>query len=807
MRAWWVLGASLAACNSPVKPAATAASSSPASAAAPLPGVVAKSASAERTAVSAARADIEADLGFEAPALGHWTARPAETVAVDTTIVHGGHGAIRIERSASAAAAFSAISDHTHIDFSGSTVELRGFVRTKDVRGGAGLWLREDNDGTDVEFVNSLDPGVHGTAEWTEVSIQLPLVPTASTLVWGVLLDGEGTAWADDLQLLVDGKPIWNAPYVARAVTALDRDHEFDHGSGISIARLTPLQIENLALLGKVWGFLKYRHPKVTSGQLSWDYELLRVVPAILAATDHAAAEAALVHWIDGLGTVTRCAPCATLDESDLALAPDLAWLDDRSEVGAALSARLHAIDANRLPDQQFFTAMEPGIGNPTLLHEPAYGDIKLPDPGFQLLALFRLWNVVEYWAPDRMLADGWRGALPELIPRVMLAPTRKDYVLAMMAAIAKLHDTHANLWSSLDVRPPEGACELPIAVRFVGARPVVATADPGRTLSAGDVITGIDGARVEDLLATWTPYYADSNEAARLRDIAESMTRGPCGDVALAIDRGGKPVRVTAKRVAPGPREMKTHDLAGPAFRLLSPDIAYLKLSAVKQGDIAGDVERAAHTKGWIIDIRNYPSAFVVFELGTLLVDAPATFARFTSGDLSNPGAFHWTDAMTLEPATPHYGGKIVVLVDEVTQSQAEYTAMALRAAPRTVIVGSTTAGADGNVSRLALPGGLSTMFSGLGVFYPDKRPAQVVGIVPDVTVTPTIAGLRAGRDEVLEAGIRAILGKTASATQIEKIVRGTSDATSDRGGIPCTPSSRRCSQASPQPTKGSER
>jgi hypothetical protein len=62
------------------------------------------------------------------------------------------------------------------------------------------------------------------------------------------------------------------------------------------------VQIENLATLGKVWGFLKYHHPRVTSGNLHWDYELFRVLPAILEAPDRQAANAALLHWITKLG-------------------------------------------------------------------------------------------------------------------------------------------------------------------------------------------------------------------------------------------------------------------------------------------------------------------------------------------------------------------------------------------------------------------------------------------------------------------------------------------------------------------------
>jgi C-terminal processing protease CtpA/Prc len=755
----------VAGCNSEVKPA-----SPPPTAPRTVVAPVARASTSPVTVANTARAELEAALGFEATTLGRWTSHSDPAIALDTAVVHGGHGSVRIERSPTTPDEFSTIVDGLPIDFSGSTVELRGFVRTDDVRGGAALWLREDSESSQVQFVNSQDHNVAGTTGWTEVSVQLPLDNDATKLVWGVLLEGSGKAWADDLQLLVDGKPIWEAPYVTRQPSAIGRDHQFEHGSGVSITQLTPPQIENLALLGRVWGFLKYHHPKVTAGQLHWDYELLRVLPTILAATDRATAELALLHWIDGLGPVAPCHPCATLDEGDVALRPDLAWLDT---VGPELSKRLHAIYDARTPGQQFYVSMVLGAGNPKFQHELGYEELKLPDAGFQLLALFRLWNAVEYWAPDRALANHWDAALTALIPTVTLAGTKTDYTLAMMAAIAEVHDTHANLWSSLDVRPPVGACELPIGVRFVGRRPVVATADPDHKLAPGDVITSIDGASIDSLFAQWTPYYAASNEPTRLRDIAASMTRGACGEVSLVVDRGGKSLRLKLPRATPASQKPKRHDLSGPAFRLLSPEVAYLKLSAFKQGDVAHYVEQAAGTKGWIVDIRNYPSEFAVFALGSLLVDAPTPFARFTVGDLSNPGAFHWNDPISLEPATPHYGGKIVVLVDEVSQSQAEYTAMALRAAPRTIVVGSTTAGADGNISDFALPGGLSTVFSGLGVFYPDKRPTQVVGIVPDVTVTPTIAGLRAGRDEVLEAGIRAILGKTASSAQIERIVR----------------------------------
>ncbi|QQD11601.1 hypothetical protein JAZ75_13250 [Sphingobacterium sp. UDSM-2020] len=96
--------------------------------------------------------------------------------------------------------------------------------------------------------------------------------------------------------------------------------------------------------------------------------------------------------------------------------------------------------------------------------------------------------------------------------------------------------------------------------------------------------------------------------------------------------------------------------------------------------------------------------------------------------------------------------------MVNEISQSQSEYTAMALRALPNSLIVGNTTAGADGDVSYINLPGGISTTISGLGIYYPDGRETQRVGIVPDIIVNPTISGVKSGKDEVLDKAVEIL-------------------------------------------------
>lgn len=733
-----------------------------------------------RTAKLAATLSFETEHPAGTP--GGWGGGPPGTVFADAAVAHGGRWSARVERTSSSPGNFASMTLSMPVDFAGKTIELRGFLKTHDVSGGAALWLRQDGASDTVAFDNMQGRQLAGTSDWSEYRIALPIHADARTLFFGVLLAGTGAVWVDDLSLLVDGKPVWEAPLADRPKTVLDQDREFDGGSGVSIPGLTPAQIDNLVTLARVWGFLKYHHPAVAGGSRHWDYDLFRVLPTVLAAPSRAAANAAIAAWVGGLGPVAACQPCATLPADGLHLAPPLEWLQDEARLGADLSGRLREIHRNRpAGGSQFYVSMAPGVGNPAFTHELNYPSVKWPDAGYQVLAAFRFWNIIEYWFPYRdVIGENWDALLARALPRIALASSADAYQLELMALVAAVHDTHANLWSSLRVRPPVGDCHIPVHVRFVDGQPVVvsdaeAAAPSPSGFRPGDVILEMDNTPVAALIERWRPYYAASNEPTRLRDIGRGMTRGACAETTVRVRRDGATLPVAARRV-PWPKDVPQvlpHDLPGETFRLLTDQVAYLKLSTVKAADVARHVEAAAGTRGFIVDIRNYPSEFVVFFLGSLLVNAPTPFVRFTQGDLANPGAFRWGPVLSLPAGKPTYTGQIVILVDEVSVSQAEYTAMALRSAPGAIVMGSTTAGADGNVSAIPLPGRLNAMISGIGVFYPDKRPTQRVGILPDAEVRPTVPGIKAGRDEVLEGALRRILGSSTSDAEIERLVR----------------------------------
>jgi C-terminal processing protease CtpA/Prc len=725
--------------------------------------------------VHAARADKSRVLTFEAigsaKPLGEWIGYPAGfdgTFQLDSTVVHEGRYAGRIDRDSTRTTKFSALALYLPVDFPGDSIELRGWLKFENVVGTGGLWQRQDGKAGMVQFDNMQSRGLNGTRDWTEYRLALPRDAKARTVVVGAILQGTGRLWADDLRVFVDGKPLAQAPEIVPPKTVLDTDTTFVAGSRIDLTQPTPVQAENLALLGKVWGFLKYHHPAVVAGRRHWDFDLFRVMPRVLAARDRGEACDELARWVDSLGAVPPCSTCAKLP-SGRPVAPRLGWLADRALLGAELSRRLGTIYERRPKvDGQFYVSLAPGVGNPDFGAELAYANLKEPDAGYRLLALFRFWNMVEYWFPDRDVMDeDWDATLLEFVPRLAHATTHDTYATEMMALIARVHDTHANLWSSLTLRVPRGRALAPARIRFVEGRAVVTgwshpKLGPACGLAIGDVVESVDGVAVQQLVERWRPMYAASNEPTRLRDIGERLTRGDAGPTKLVVSRDGRELALEVARVPEDSLDLwgnRNHDRPGPAFRRLSDDVAYLRLGPAKRDSVESYFARAAGAKLLVLDHRNYPSDFPIFAIGGHLVSQPTPFVKFTVGDASNPGSFDWNSPLKLEPVAPRFEGAVAILVDEVTQSSAEYHSLAFRASPGALVVGSTTAGADGNISPIQLPGGLRTMFSGIGVFWPDGRPTQRVGIVPDVPAAPTIAGIKAGRDEVLEAAVRRVL------------------------------------------------
>tara|TARA_R110000765_G_scaffold62953_5_gene122327 strand:- start:498 stop:803 length:306 start_codon:yes stop_codon:yes gene_type:complete len=99
-----------------------------------------------------------------------------------------------------------------------------------------------------------------------------------------------------------------------------------------------------------------------------------------------------------------------------------------------------------------------------------------------------------------------------------------------------------------------------------------------------------------------------------------------------------------------------------------------------------------------------------------------------------------------------------VVLLVGVISHSRTEFIAMSLQAGDNVPTIGSQTSSADGNVSRFEMIGSYKTMITGVGIFYPDNTETQRKGVKIDMVCKPTIDGIVAEKNEVLECALNYI-------------------------------------------------
>jgi C-terminal processing protease CtpA/Prc len=112
------------------------------------------------------------------------------------------------------------------------------------------------------------------------------------------------------------------------------------------------------------------------------------------------------------------------------------------------------------------------------------------------------------------------------------------------------------------------------------------------------------------------------------------------------------------------------------------------------------------------------------------------------------------------LHVSQPHLAGRIAFLTDSHAISYAEEIMELVAHYRLGEIVGSATAGTNGDIAQIGEPTGCSTIFTGRRVTNLDGSRLHLIGIPPTIPATRTIAGVLAGRDEVLERALAYVRG-----------------------------------------------
>lgn len=397
----------------------------------------------------------------------------------------------------------------------------------------------------------------------------------------------------------------------------------------------------------------------------------------------------------------------------------------------------------------------------PARFNENSYLESPYPAAEVRMLAAARVWGVFHYFHPyAHLYGEDWNAALESFLPKMAAAANAREYHLAIAEMVTHTHDSHCFM-SSPELSAFYGVAAPPLEIRPIEGQPVVTRVFEETSVHTGDVLVKIDGqpysVRAGDLekhIAASTPQHLQMRVFAQL-------LRGPAGPVRATFrDAQGQEYDVElARSINNNPKFSPFR--TGEVFRLLTPKIGYVDLERLNGSQVDAMFDAFKDTDAIIMDMRGYPQG-TAWSIAPRLTEKSQPVAAAFRRNVARAETQEGNEVSTLFfeqriPATnqPRYHGKTVMLIDERAISQSEHSGLFYRTAGGTVFIGSGTAGANGDVTYFFAPGGIRINFSGHDVRWPDGKQLQRVGLIPDIEAHPSIAGIRAGKDEVLDRAV----------------------------------------------------
>ncbi|TKG96144.1 hypothetical protein EYV94_07625 [Puteibacter caeruleilacunae] len=366
------------------------------------------------------------------------------------------------------------------------------------------------------------------------------------------------------------------------------------------------------------------------------------------------------------------------------------------------------------------------------------------------------------------MTDKNWNEVLIDMIPKYYSAKNPTEYHLAMLETVSLIDDSHSNFIISKEIKKFFGEYYIPIKYYILDNK-ILITAfnadEEGRKddLRVGDAILEIDGVSVKELMQLYSKFIPASNAKGKARRSFFLVT-GHKKEALVKIERNGKFFEKTIHRCEVAKMKPAKHsNKKNIKWKKLNTNVAYVNLKHIKYKDTKQMLDSVTKCKAIVFDLRYGTRGTAVMGLIALrLFPEKKVFAKIIAPDLTYPGKYYLTDEKNKGVKNKQfYKGKVLLLVDERTQSHNEYFTMCLQQAPNAITIGTQTAGADGNISVFDLCGGFRTTMTGTGIFYPDGTVTQRKGVKIDINVEPTIEGIKEGRDEILEKAIQLLNAK----------------------------------------------
>lgn len=519
---------------------------------------------------------------------------------------------------------------------------------------------------------------------------------------------------------------------------------------------------QKMLTTAKIWGFLKYYHPNVAIGKYDWDNQLLETIPAIEKATTKEELSEIYLTWIESLGKVQLCKKCNETDNNVEHFDKnfDLSWTENDQLFTNELSVKLKYIVQNRFQGKHQYVALK---GKPPVLaitNEKSYPNFVWTNKPLRLLSLFRYWNTIEYFYPHKYQIDtNWNEVFIQMLPKFSSPVSETDYHLAMLELVVKIDDSHGYFTTEV-IDKYFGFKQIPAAFAIIENKVIIThlyddSLARKNDIKVGDVITKVENVEVGEIIRQNLKYINGANNCAKMKNASRQILNGSSDSVKVEITRG-KETKV--RKVARYTFDKFHYSTNLKSWKTIEDNIGYINLSTISENELMEALSGLVNSKTIILDLRNYPKNYFGSYFKNYFGAKNTMIAKQMNLDLQYPGKFILTEQST-SMTESKYKGKVILLINEQTQSRAEYTAMWIQNGYNVTTVGSQTAGAGGIMISQEFVGGYNSYFTSSGIFYPDMSPIQREGVKIDIEVTPTIEGIINGQDEVLEKAIEIAL------------------------------------------------
>lgn len=522
-------------------------------------------------------------------------------------------------------------------------------------------------------------------------------------------------------------------------------------------------ETSRLFYLCKVWGYLKYYLEFENSIPQNIDSILVKSIPQAIQAQDTKTFQVVINNLIISLKKNSlegETNPYPDIREYSLI---DNDWMQDTICLNSDIQQKLKNIFYSYTGKRNQFIRNKSTVGTIQFTNEPEY--LEFPDETIRLLGLFRYWNMINYFYINKNYMDkSWDQVLYEAIPRFHITGTDTAYRQSIYQLTNELRDTHASIPPTIDAyvfgRYRPNFRMMCINDTFVISKIRVPQL-PSQNFQIGDIVLKVDNHDIRNLYDSSLQYVCGGNKWSNQSFGCNAVLSKNDTTTLFTLLRMNDTITVksrnhTAYDLFQQELNIEKQNRKNKLYKWINDSIAYFNLKSATAKNFNKNYKPIQSAAVIILDLRCYPNSHLISNLTNTFVPPNSFFAYTTYPDTRFPGLVRYCKSTSQKIGNKnYYKGRVIILINERTESYAEYTAMALQANQKTITVGNSSSGADGNVTFFEFPGKVKTTFSGIGIYYPDLTPTQRIGVRIDYVAEPTIESIQNNIDIAYEQAV----------------------------------------------------